>query len=344
MRYFAVALVIITGLLSYHCDSPQVNTTNESLKLDKLFKEHNYKLAAIDFKLTDDQLVKLGLELLNKKNDYLSAEKLFRYLLQKNPDNPEYLYYVGQSTFFIGEYNYYPNTMVPYELAYSYFSTLVAKFPKNTDYLIMKSFAIAKIGLFIKTRDGAYADIAKALIESDNIVKEILQIDPKHAHALISKGLAYNVLPGILGGDKTKGFELYQKIEKLYPNNMRLHNVLGRFYRDKKQYDKAIQYFEAIQKIYEEKKELQTPEDFLVYSSAPEHLGGIYYRQKKYKKAFESTKVHLQRRPYSASGHKQIGDCYSQFDNKVKAIESYKASLKYNKWNKGAQERLKILQ
>ncbi len=347
MKYI-IPLVFLTLFISYCSDYKVPQTKNplqDSIKLDELQAKHKHKIMKIDFKQSEKELYKLGLRLLNEKYDFISAEKVFRHLLLNKPNNRDYKYYTAHSLFLIGEYNYYPNTLIPYKIAFSYLKELAKKYPYNTNYILIQSFAAGRLGAFLKDTKGLSSETIASFDEVKTLVEKILKIDPRHAEAKLTRGEIYCQSPGFLGGSKSQCLNHFKEIKRKHPDNMRACILLARFYRDKKQYQKAMNYFAEAAKIYKNaKKSKRTPEMYLLHITIPEHLGGIYYRQKKYKKALKSTKIHLKLRPYSASGYNQLGDCYLQLGQKSKAIKAFKKALKYKEWHRGAKRKLKQLE
>ncbi len=341
MRYF-ILLVCLSFFLA-HCSISIVAPIEESAKIDELQSQYNHKMKKLNLNQPENKLYQLGLRLLNKDFDFLSAEKIFRHLLAINSDIPDYKYYAGRSVLYMAEYNYFPNTEIPYRIAYSYFDELVDDYPTNTNFLLMKSFASFRLAHVLKIKFGLNSEAIAGFSKTKDIIEEILKIDPKHPAALLTRAEIYYNSPTWLGGSKDMGFTIYKKIRKRDPDNMRACVLLARYYRDQGQLDKSIDFFNKALKIYQEGRGVLTTERYFMFTTLPRHLGSIYYRQKKYKKAFESTMLHLQRRPYSSPGYDQLADCYLKLGNKTKAIEALKKAIKYNDWDNGLKEKLKKL-
>ncbi len=342
MKKLLVVLLIIP-FYALNCAVTKIDEKLSKLTLDKYIKKLDYKLADINFNQSEKELYKYGLKLLNYDFDILSAERVFRYLTDKYPNNNDYLYYAGRSIFFIGEYNYIPNIRDPYDIAYSYFTKLVNKEPNNLEYLLMQSYAAGRIGIFIRKKEGGLFSGVNKLQESKDIVDNIIEKNRSYIDAILTRGEVLYESPSILGGDKDEALEVYKGVLKIEPNNIRAHLLVGKWYRNKNQRDKALKSFEKVNSIYKSGKILHRPESDQIYAFLPYNMGQIYEAKKNYDKACELYKTHLQRRNTSPSAYTKVAMCFLRKGKKKEAIGYYKKAIYYDKWNSHSKNMLSKL-
>ncbi len=356
-----LALVCLLSISIIHCHSADINFTRSQNVLDSHLKKSNYKLKKIDYDLSEKELFHKGLILLNIDYDILTAKRIFRYLAVKYPNNSEYLYCAGRAAFFVGEYNFFPNIRDPYDIAFYYFERALKLTPKSKYYMLMKSYTLGRIGLFIRREKGGLLSGSEELYSSMELIDEILGVediwtlDENLMDAILSKGYVYEEalltrgevlkgMPGILGGSEDLAVQIYKHIAKKRPNNMRAHLLLGKYYHSKGKQKLAEKEYAKVQRIFDSGKAPQNPEVDQMMAFLPRNLGNVYWAQGKYKKAFRQFKLNVKRRPTSSSGHEWMGHYYKRIGKKEKAIRSYKKAVYYSKWNSSARDNLAQLQ
>ncbi|MDH4128907.1 MAG: hypothetical protein OEV44_09155, partial [Spirochaetota bacterium] len=228
--FLGIILVASFIIILSFCGDPIINKTKSEEVLIQKYDEYannpKNRLTKIDLNQPNDKLFEIGLDLLNNKYDIINAEKVFRHLESKDPNNPKYQYYKGRSSFFIGEFNYFPNQRDSYDVAYAEFVKLTATYPSNTDYLLMKSYAAGRIGLFIRQKDGLLKAFSK-LMESSNLINTILAREPDHTDALLTKGEIEYENPL---GSKSEALKIYNYVSDKYPNNLRAKVLISKYY------------------------------------------------------------------------------------------------------------------
>ncbi len=338
MKYLVYAIMI--SLCLVHCSDGTVKDPMQSSRqLDFLLQRYNYKLAAIDFEQPEKDLYNLALSLLNEQRDFLSAEKVFRHLLIKKPNSMKYKFHLGRSLFLIGEYNYFQSDILPYRIAFTHFTDLVKKHPWSTDFLLMRSYCAGRMAMSLRKQYGLSTEVVSRFSDVIDNIEAILKLNPDHADASLTRGEIFYFSPPIFGGSKSRGSGLYKKINKKYPQNMRAYLLLGSFYLDKKNYSRSLDFYQKALELYKTKKSI-TPEEFLVYTLIPKHIGTIHLRLKNYKQALSMIKLHLKRQPYSAPGYHLLALCNDRLGKVRTAIKYYKLALKYDKWDLASKKRL----
>ncbi len=357
MKYLFLYILAFTSFHMTFCGSPDIDHGKSQKTLDNLLTtSKNSSIPAITDQ-SKESLFREGLKLLNEKHDILAAGKVFDGLAKKYPNNPKYLYYAGRSTFFIGEYNFFPNIRDHYNIAYDYFVRSLKLDPGNKDYLLMKAYALGRIGLFIRREKGGLLSGVTELRASQKVINQIIGRDDldsqpievldkimdkgfTHVEALLTRGEVYKEAPGILGGNKEMAIKIYKRVVEKRPDNMRAHLLLGKHYHSKGQYDLAKKEYNLAIKAYESGKAPKLPEIDTMRASLAMKLGFVYWSQGKFEQAFQQFKLNVKRLPASSSGHEWMGHYYKRVGDKEKAIESYKKAVKYNLWNKSAQDNL----
>ncbi len=350
-------LVCILSIIIIRCHSADINVVRSRNVLDTHLKKSNYKLRKIDYSQSEKELFYKGLILLNIDYDILTAEKIFRYLAAKHPNNSEYLYCAGRAAFFVGEYNFFPNIRDPYDIAFVYFKKALKLKPKNEYYMLMKSYTLGRIGLFIRREKGGLLSGSKELFASMALIDDILEVEDiwtldedlmnkilsngyVYEEALLTRGEVLKGMPGILGGSETLAVKIYNHVVKNRPDNMRGHLLLGKYHHSKGKHKLAEKEYAKVQAIFDSGKAPQMPEVDQMMAFLPRNLGNVYWAQGKYKKAFRQFKLNVKRRPTSASGHEWMGHYYMKIGKKEKAIKSYKKAVYYSKWNTSARDNL----
>ncbi len=356
-----LALVCILSISIIRCHSADINVARSQSVLDSHLKKSNYKLGEIDYSLSEKELFYKGLILLNIDYDILTAERIFRYLATKYPTNSEYLYCAGRAAFFVGEYNYFPNIRDSYDIAFDNFEKALKLDPKTKYYMLMKSYTLGRIGLFIRREKGGLLSGSKELYASMALIDEILEVEDiwsldanymdvilargnVEEEALLTRGEVLKGMPGILGGSEDMAIRIYKYVAKKRPDNMRAHLLLGKYYHSKGKQKLAIEEYAKVQRIFDSGKAPQSPEVDQMMAFLPRNLGNVYWAQGKYKKAFRQFKLNVKRRPTSSSGHEWMGHYYKRIGKKEKAIRSYKKAVYYSKWNSSARDNLAQLQ
>jgi len=113
-------------------------------------------------------------------------------------------------------------------------------------------------------------------------------------------------------------FRLYKRAIKINPNNDFAYLRLGIIYKNKKEYDKAIE-------CYKKAIEVDDKEPFY-YNS----LGIIYHNQKKYDKAIEYYKKAIEVNDKYVYPYNSLGNIYKNQKEYNKAIEYYKKAIEVN--------------
>ncbi len=339
------------------CGSPDIDHKKSQKTLDSLLNASKDKSKPIITDQSKEALFQEGLKLLNEKYDIRGAEKVFSGLAKKYPNNPEYLYYAGRSTFFIGEYNFFPNIRDHYNIAYNYFEKALKIKPQNAKYLLMKAYALGRIGLFIRQKEGGLLSGVTELRASQAVINKIIGRDDldsqpleeldkimnkgnTYVEALLTRGEVYKEAPEMLGGNKEMAIKIYKRVAEKRPNNMRAHLLLGKDYKDTGQYDLAKKEYNIAIKTYESGLVPKLPEIDKLRASLSRNLGFVYWSQGEIEQAFQQFKENVKRFPASSSGHEWMGHYYKRVGKKDKAIESFKKAIQYNQWNKSAKDNL----
>ncbi len=356
--FIIISLFALPFLIS-HCGSNENFVTPNVLDKHLKNSKYKYKIAKIDYSLPEKELYQLGYQLLNEKFDPLSAERIFRYLSAKYPNNDLYSYYESRSSFFIGDFNYFPGIRDPYDLSLEYIYRALKIKPDDLQYILARSYAIGRVGLFVRKLKGGLSGI-NDLQESRQLIDNIIgnpeigsesmdKIDAiinkgfYYTEALLTRGEIYKDSPGFFGGDKQIAYKIFKRVAEKDPNNMRAQILMANHYKNNNIYDKAIEKYKKASKIFESDKRKPIPEYYLMYAYIPRNLGDIYWHQKKYDKSFESFKIHIKRMPTSATGYHMLAELYNHYGDKEKALGFLEKALYYDIKNDGAQRLLKRL-
>ncbi len=335
MKYLILSILTSSIFMITFC-SPDIDHKKSQKTLDSLLKAGKDKSSPA---ITDQSKETL----LNETYDIRGAEKVFSGLAKKYPNNPEYLYYAGRSTFFIGEYNLFPNIRDHYNIAYDYFKKALKIKPQNAKYLLMKAYALGRIGLFIRKKEGGFLSGVTELRASQKVINQIIARDDldsqpleeldkimnkgnTYVEALLTRGEVYMEAPEMLGGNKEMAIKIYKRVAEKRPNNMRAHLLLGKHYKNIGQFDLARKEYNIAIKAYESGKAPKLPEIDRLRASLARNLGFVYWSQAKIEQAFQQFKENVKRFPASSSGHEWMGHYYNHIGQKQKAIEKRKAA------------------
>ncbi|HCL56648.1 MAG TPA: hypothetical protein DHW82_06525 [Spirochaetia bacterium] len=264
----------------------------------------------VDWGIGEAELFKKANSYLDEKHDLLTAFKIVSYLtLQSKKD--EYMLLLGKCYYFIGEFYYEGYIRTYYQKAYDIFERLVDKNDENVDFLRWFSYASAKVGGFIKHKEGGKLDGLSYLKESVGLNDDILDINDKDEDALLTEAeyqIETDSIP-LFGGTEKKGVELFHKVLSMNPNNLRVNVLLGKYlYRKKKDYANALIYLNKAVEIYQNKK---CPQDMLHYYTmifAEMHLIRVYKDLNRWADVWEHIVKHLSLLPRSPSGLKALRD------------------------------------
>jgi predicted AAA+ superfamily ATPase/lipoprotein NlpI len=117
--------------------------------------------------------------------------------------------------------------------------------------------------------------------------------------------------------------EYYEKIIESIPNNTDIYFSMGRSYRKKWNYDKAIKAYEKIIEL--------NPRSVTISTNAYNEMGFVYTEKGDYDKAIEAhEKIITKVNPRSASAYNNIGLVYIEKGDYDKAIEYCLKSLELN--------------
>lgn len=344
-------------VLFIHCSSAEINVESSRSKLDELIEKSSYKIVKTDFSKNSSSLFNKGKKLLDIEYDPLSAEQIFRFLVKKEPNNSEYLYYESKAAFFIGEFNFFNFIRDPFDLALGYIDRALKIQPKNRRYLLMRSYIIGRIGLHIRKKDdgglgglnelGQSTEIIKDLLGTDEVadlsekeIEALLKKDYVGLEAVLTRAEIYKDSPSLLGGSKESAYKLLEIVKKNYPENLRARDILGVYFREKEEYNKAIKEFEFIVNQVENKSAPKKIETKQVYVLVLKHLGESYWSLEKKEKAKEYFEKHLKEREASAAGNYWLAKYYLDKKDKVKAKQFAEKAVNYNPYYKDAKELL----
>lgn len=259
---------------------------------------------ALDWSKPQEELFRLGEEALNKEHDVIKAYHIFNYL-SLNFKKDQYLFYLGQCYYFMGEMFYEGYIEKYYKKSYEIFTQLRKKNKKNPLYLKWNSFAAAKVGSFIKTKEQGTFSGLSYLRESVSLNDRLLKINSKDEDGLLTEA-EYQVetdnIP-LFGGSEKKGFQIIEKVLKNNPSNMRANLLMGKFLYSKKNHPiKAIAYLYKAATLYDQKEVAQDMVHYYMRIFLEIHWVRAYSRLKNTEQMFEHLSKHLSMLPRSVSG------------------------------------------
>lgn len=147
--------------------------------------------------------------------------------------------------------------------------------------------------------------------------EEAVQKDPKNIDSRLMLGGLYSSMKLY-----DRAMEHYQFVIKQDPKNLEAPLYIGAIYSEKQEYDKAVKHFETLLKS----PDYSTP--YLVHY----YIGRIYLEQGEhfFKKAEESFKLALKKKPDFSEAAMTLGQYYSKTKNPEKMIELYQRFQKEN--------------
>lgn len=324
--------------------------------IEEYAKQYQYSIKDFPENASEGELFGLGIKWLEKDKDILSAERVFRHLTQKYSKRALYHYQHARGSFFIAEYNYFPNVRYSLDLARKSINKALRFAPNSKKYLLLKSYIEGKIGLFIRMEKGGIFSGVTWLLRSQNMIEDILgdgsigSFSPEvwtrvinrgevSLQAFLTRAEVYQGSPKILGGDSQKAFEMYRHIVETKPENIRAQTLLGKYYNSIGQQQKALEQFDRVEKIYQSGKFKDGPEVDQVYLFLPRNRGQAYWSMGQYEKALEQFELHVERIPMSDTGYEWIGLYYlERKKDKEKALSFFRKALYYNRWNSRSKE------
>ncbi|MDH5680071.1 MAG: hypothetical protein OEZ36_00670 [Spirochaetota bacterium] len=358
LRSFWIVICILMLGAFLHTETIRANLPQSDL--DNYRMRFGYKVKALNTNLPDKSLFKQGLILLNYSHDYLSAELIFRYLAEKHPSNPEYLYYQSRASFFVGQYNYFPNSKLPYEISLKYINKALEFDNHNGKYLLMKAYALGQVGLVIKANEGGFFSSLKYLQAANLVldmiigktdvadqpepfIKSVIEKGGPYVEAVLTRGEIYHGAPSALGGSPAKALKLYNYVAARWKNNPRVYYLMGKYYSSQRQHAIALSKYQEARKVILSGLAPKTPETQYFYAFVPRNMGKALWSLKRKKQACTEFSKHISRRFTSSDGYKWVAYCHLKKGQKDKAIKLLKLSLYYDKHNKGAKNRLSLL-
>lgn len=159
---------------------------------------------------------------------------------------------------------------------------------------------------------------------------EVVKKDPQNAKARLKLAMIYVRL-----GRNNEAMSEIKIAIKLDKNDPEIYYGYGIVAKSLGDYDKAIEAFIRSTKLE------GTVAD--VYREAYYEIGGIYYKQKKYKKAVEYFEKSVKSGPEATYTLIYLAKAYEKAGMKEKAIQEYKEILLYQPDYKPAKEALKRL-
>ncbi len=147
--------------------------------------------------------------------------------------------------------------------------------------------------------------------------EEAVEKDPKNIDSRLLLGGLYSSMKLY-----DRAMEQYQAVIQQDPKNLEAPLYIGAIYSEKQEYDKAIKHFESLLKV----PEYSTP--YLVHY----YVGRIHLEQGEnfYKKAEESFKLALNKKPDFSEAAMVLGQYYSKTKNSDKMINLYQRFQKEN--------------
>lgn len=203
------------------------------------------------FAQSSDSLVDVAIDLyetrhLNSTNLAKSAEILAN-LIEQEPENVRVLYEYAKVHYLLGDE---ANTKDEKLVLYGKGKTLAEGAIKLDDQAVWAHFwYVVNIGRIGQTRG-----VLNSLASVPEIKKEldkILKLDPQHTGALDVKAMLYYELPGLLGGNLNKSFEVLNEGIAVDSNYSLLYVDMGKVLIKKKEYQQARWYLKKVLELQE---------------------------------------------------------------------------------------------
>ncbi len=214
-KKFDEALVVINGMLKGAPDNPDIHhlagishyeTKNNDLAL------FHFKKVTQESRFFQDAVVHVAFIYQDQnKND--KAIKFLGSAMAKDPDNPDFKYYLGT----------FHEEAEDYEKAVEHIKQAIEIEPDNPRYYF---------------RLGVVYDKWNKKDASIETMQKVIALDPKHANALNYLGYTY----ADLGRNLDEAERLIKKALKYKPNDGYITDSLGWVYYKKGQFDKALKY------------------------------------------------------------------------------------------------------
>jgi tetratricopeptide (TPR) repeat protein len=209
------ALIVINGMLKAIPDSPDLNhlggVAYYGLKNNEKAIIHFEKVTP-ESRFFQDAVVHVAFVYQEqKKND--AAVKFLKSAIEKDPDNPDFKYYLG--TFY--------EELEDYENAAQYIKQAIEIEPDNARYYF---------------RIGVVYDKWNKKEASMEAMRTVISLDPKHANALNYLGYTY----ADLGLNLDEAERLIKEALKYKPNDGYITDSLGWVYYKKGKFDIALKY------------------------------------------------------------------------------------------------------
>lgn len=209
------ALVVVNGMLKGRPDSPELN----HLAGIAYYGAKNNGAAITHFKRVtpqsrffQDAVVHVAF-ILQEENQNDEAVKFLNDAIQKDPEDPDFKYYLGTFHEERGEY----------QTAEKYINQAIKIDPDNPRYFF---------------RLGVVYDKQNKKQDSMTAMRRVIELDPKHANALNYLGYTY----ADLGQNLDEAERLIREALKYKPNDGYITDSLGWVYYKKGQFDKALKY------------------------------------------------------------------------------------------------------
>jgi len=111
---------------------------------------------------------------------------------------------------------------------------------------------------------------------------------------------------------------LWKEVIKVYPHNARAYNNLGIAFSDKRNHDKALEYYQ---------KAIQVEPN---YAKAYNNLGNVFSIKEDYSKAFKYYQKAIQLDPNYAKAYNNLGNVFSDIQDYNEAIRYYQKAIELN--------------